>query len=155
MNSSFPQDTEELKKLYQKKHQNLISNFPKNNDPQKIYEKIIELGKALPKPKENIEQDIFLVDGCQSIAYLRSELKEDNTLFYEIHSEALISAGLAALLFFIYQNEPPELILFHPPLFIQELGLNKSLSPGRSNGLASMYSKMKKDAINLILKNSK
>lgn len=145
------QKTPELTLLYEKKQKALLELFPEK-DPQKIYEKIIRLGKDLPSPKKDIQNDSYLVQGCQSLAYLSSSLTSEGTIEYEAHSEALISRGLAALLFFIYNHEKPELTFLYPPLFIQEIGLHTSLSPGRSNGLISMYSRMKNEALTLFLK---
>jgi sulfur transfer protein SufE len=145
------QQNPELTLLYKKKQNALLELF-QTKDPQKIYEKIIQLGKALPLPKENIIKDDNLVQGCQSLAYLASSLNPDGLIEYEVHSDALISAGLAALLLTIYDKEPPELTFLYPPLFIQELGLHSSLSPGRSNGLISMYTRMKNESLTLFLK---
>jgi cysteine desulfuration protein SufE len=145
------QKTPELTLLYEKKQKSLLELFPEK-DPQKTYEKIIKLGKELPSPKKDIQNEVYLVQGCQSLAYLTSSLTPEGNIEYEAHSEALISRGLAALLFFIYNYEKPELTFLYPPLFIQELGLHTSLSPGRSNGLISMYSRMKTEALTLFLK---
>lgn len=146
---------EELNALYQKKHKQLLNLFSESKDPQKTYEKIIELGKKISPAKDDIKKEINIVEGCQSLVYLSSEISEEGSIIYQIQSDALISSGLAALLFFIYDKEQIELILYHPPLFIQDLGLNKSLSPGRSNGLAGMYSRMKKDAIKFFIDQNK
>ncbi len=114
------------------------------------YQKIIELGKNLPPfdPAQMVTENI--VQGCQSIMYLHSHL-EDGKLFFNASSEALISKGLAALLIFVYSGEAPETILKAPADYLQELGIYASLSPGRSNGLSSMYLRMKQEAVKLFL----
>ena len=152
---SFKIPNEELNALYQKKHRALLDYFSDCKDPQKTYEKIIEFGKKIPLSSDDIKKEVNIVEGCQSLVYLTSENIKENYIIFRIQSDALISSGLAALLFTIYNNEPIELILYYPPLFIQELGLNKSLSPGRSNGLAGMYSRMKKDAIKFFIDKNK
>ena len=117
------------------------------------YAYIIELGRsAAPFPnqwktKENI------VPGCQSILYLHTETKNGN-LFFGAHSEALISAGLAELLIAVYNDTSPRDLLLNPPTFLQEIGLLASLSPSRSNGLASIYKRMKHEAMQLVLTQS-
>ncbi len=114
------------------------------------YKKIIELGQSLPlfKPQEKKAEN--LVEGCQSLLYLSEELI-NGKMHFTIDSEALISKGLGALLLLVYNGETPETVLKYPPTFITELGLQASLSPGRSNGLASLYVKMKQRALkNLI-----
>jgi len=111
------------------------------------------MGKKLPFLEERHKIKENLVQGCQSRVYLTATLSADQCVFFRVHSDALISSGLAALLLFIYQGETAPFILHCPPLFIRDLGLMQSLSPGRSNGLISMYTKMKKVTINLILNN--
>lgn len=119
------------------------------------YELIIELGRELKKvSKQEIASPENLVSGCQSEVYLTSRL-ENGKIFFEIYSEALISAGLAALLLFIYQGESPETLLTCPPTCLERIGIHASLSPGRSNGLASMHLKMKQEALKYLLIRSK
>lgn len=118
--------------------------------PEAKYQKIIEFGKNLsPIPSEaKIPENI--VPGCQSIVYLQSRLINGKIFFYA-SSEALISAGLVALLIYVYNEEAPETILKCPPQFIEDLGLSSSLSPTRSNGLGNIYLRMKQDALRHLL----
>jgi sulfur transfer protein SufE len=154
---SLPTKSPELLERYQKKHDDLLSLFSDCKTPESIYEKIITLGKSLPPvPPEILEKktDDNLVRGCQSVVFVFSSMNPEKRISYRIFSDALISSGLASLLLFMYQGETAEFILFCPPLFIGELNLNTTLSPGRSNGLASMYSRMKQDALKLFLINT-
>jgi cysteine desulfuration protein SufE len=93
------------------------------------------------------------VPGCQSVLYLHTHF-QDGKLFFAAHSEALISAGLAALLIAIYTDSSPETILLNPPVFLQEIGLLASLSPSRSNGFASIYHRMRQEAMKKIVNKS-
>lgn len=150
----LPTSSPELFLLYQKKHSDLLSLFSECKTPEAIYEKIIILGKSLPKPPSELlngKTENHLVKGCQSTVFIFSEIDSTGRMSYYIDSDALISSGLASLLLYIYQGEKAEFILFCPPLFIGDLQLNLTLSPGRSNGLASMYSRMKQDALKLFL----
>ena len=117
--------------------------------PEQKYSKIIELGRALPPFTEAKTED-KLVKGCQSRMYLSSSIL-DGKVSFQIDSEALISAGLGALLLQVYNNEPPEAVLSCPPHFLEELEIHKSLSPNRSNGLASLFLQMKREALNYLL----
>ncbi len=150
----LPTPSPELFLLYQKKHNDLLSLFSDCKTPEAIYEKIIMLGKSLPKPPLELlstKTENHIVKGCQSTVFIFSKIDLAGIMLYYIDSDALISSGLASLLLYIYQGEKAEFILFCPPLFISELKLNMTLSPGRSNGLASMYSRMKQDALKLFL----
>lgn len=117
---------------------------------QERYQKIIELGRELsPLPHEHCTEE-NIVKGCQSIVYLHSELTEGKIYFWA-HSEALISAGLAALLIKAYSGHPPELILKSKPTFLEELQILGSLSPSRANGLANMFLRMQQDALKFLI----
>ncbi len=137
--------------LYEQKHEALLQIFSSLKDSNQIYEKIIELGRKLPPFLDALKTEEHLVSGCQSEVYLFSEIDIDGKMTYNIGSQALISSGLAALLLLIYQGECAELILLCPPRFISDLGLAKNLSPGRSNGLASIYARMKQETTKLYL----
>ena len=114
------------------------------------YQTIIELGRALsPLPIEFKTPD-RIVKGCQSALYLHSFLK-DGQLFFNASSEALISAGLAALLIAVYSGESPETVLKRPPDFLAEIGIPSALSLSRSNGLAHIHLRMKQDALNCLI----
>jgi cysteine desulfuration protein SufE len=113
------------------------------------YAKLIELGRALPPLNPEFLKEENIVSGCQSIVYLGS-YTEDGLMYFQAQSEALLSAGLAYLLVMAYSGHPAEAVLRCPPTFIEELQLASSLTPGRSNGLASMYLRMKQDAIKFL-----
>jgi len=114
------------------------------------YEKIIELGRQQPllAPAHKIPEN--LVKGCQSQMYLHAYWSGDQIIF-ESESDALISAGLAALLIQVYSGEAPEAILKCPPNYLDEIGINSSLTPNRASGLYSMHLKMKQDALKMLV----
>ncbi|MBI2743500.1 MAG: SufE family protein [Chlamydiales bacterium] len=114
------------------------------------YQKIIEMGRALPSFPEEWKREENLVAGCQSQVFLHVELKE-NKLFFYASSEALISAGLVALLLAAYHMEPPEAVIGCPPTFLEELGIQTALTPGRSHGLSSILLRMKREAVKFLL----
>ena len=135
----------------QEKQQKLSHFFSTCHTAEARYQKIIELGKTLPAYPPHLMTPEHIVSGCQSIVYLASTLENGKVQFH-IHSEALISAGLAALLLAVYNDEPPEVILKCAPDFLDQLGIPASLTPGRSNGLSSMYLRMKQEALKYLLK---
>lgn len=132
------------------KQKQIKSLFDGCVDQEAKYQKIIELGKTLPKidPAHRTPQNI--VPGCQSIMYLHS-LLEDGKVYFTIGSDALISAGLAALLTHVYNGETPETILKCPPDYLEELNIGASLTPGRANGLHNIHLRMKQDALKFYL----
>jgi len=113
------------------------------------YKKIIQFGKNLPKLDPEFKTADRIVKGCQSVMYLDSSLK-DGQVFFLAESDALISAGLAALLIYVYNGESPEVVLKCPPDYLADLGISASLTPSRANGLYSVHLRMKQDAIRLL-----
>lgn len=137
------------------KQQRVKQLFEECATPEKKYEKLIELGRNLPRYPNELKTPDLLVKGCQSEMYLHAELLEGKVHF-QAYSEALISAGIAALLLAVYSDEPPHAILTCAPRYLEELGIMNSLSPGRSNGLASLFQRMKQEALKfLVHSNSK
>ncbi len=132
-----------------KKQQEIKEIFESFASPDAKYEKIIEMGKGLPPLPEAARIQENLVQGCQSILYLETTLK-DGLIYFNADSDALISKGLAALLIYVYSGETPESLFKEPPLFLKEIGLHQALSPARSNGLASLFKKMQLDAVHLL-----
>lgn len=114
------------------------------------YNKIIELGRALPRLDATYKLPENIVKGCQSTMFMRSSLK-DGLVFFEVESDALISAGLAALLLMVYNGESPETIIKCPPDYLVDLGISASLTPNRANGLYSLHLRMKQDALKLLI----
>lgn len=131
----------------QKDITDLFSNCPTK---EAKYQKIIELGRQLPALDNSHKTVENLVKGCQSTMYLRSYLMEDKVIF-EAQSDALISAGLAALLLQVYSGETSETILKCSPIYLEEMGISASLTPNRANGLFQIHLRMKQDALKLLI----
>ena len=136
-----------------KKQDSLVKMFEECVSLEARYEKIIEMGRTLPPYPQEFESQENLVEGCQSVMHLHSWI-QDGKIHFLARSEALISAGLAALLIFVYSDEPLESLLTCPPRFLEQLNIPASLSPSRSNGLASLHRKMQSDALKFLLSRS-
>lgn len=127
--------------------------FSSCNSEDEKYKKIIEMGKKLPPLGSQYKIPENIVKGCQSVMYLRSTI-ENSKMHFEAASEALISAGLAALLIYVYDGESPETILTCPPAFLEDLGISASLTPSRASGLYSVHLRMKQDALKFLTSKS-
>lgn len=124
--------------------------FSSLKNSEERYSLLIELGRKLPPYPSDLKTPDRIVAGCQSTLYLATHLI-DGRLTFSAASDALISAGLAAILIEAYSNTTPETLLRNPPTFLQEIGIFASLSPSRSNGLAHIYLRMKQDALKTFL----
>ncbi|WP_075882881.1 SufE family protein [Candidatus Protochlamydia sp. W-9] len=124
--------------------------FSTCSTPEDRYQKIIEFGRQQANLTDLEKVPTNLVKGCQSQMYLSSSLV-NGQIFFRAESDALISAGLAALLVKVYSGETPETVLKCPPTYLDELGISASLTPNRANGLYSMYLRMKQDALKWLI----
>jgi len=120
--------------------------FSSRHTAEEKYTKVIELGRSLNSYPKEAKTPEHLVKGCQSQLYLKSAFK-DGLMHFQAASDALISAGLAALLLMIYDGQPPEAILKCPPTVLNDLEITSYLSPSRANGLRSLYLRMQQEAI--------
>ncbi|HRD38174.1 MAG TPA: SufE family protein [Bacteroidia bacterium] len=110
------------------------------------YEHIIDLGKSLPKIKEEYKTDDRIIKGCQSKVWLHSELRKGKIVF-TADSDAIITKGMVALMIRVLSNQKPEDVVNANLEFIVKIGLKEHLSPTRANGLVSMIKQMKLDAL--------
>jgi cysteine desulfuration protein SufE len=134
-----------------RKQESVKALFAPLKSEEEKYVKIIDLGHKNPPLDARFKTPENIVTGCQSQMYLYSYMK-DGKVYFEADSDALISAGLAALLIMVYSGESPETILTCPPQYIEDLGISTSLTPSRANGLYSVHLKMKQEALKFILK---
>lgn len=112
------------------------------------YEHLIELGKSLPKIKEDYKSDDRLIKGCQSRVWLHSE-KQNDEIVFTADSDAIITKGMVALMVRVLSHQKPEEIINANLDFINTIGLTEHLSPTRANGLVAMIKQMKLDALAL------
>ncbi len=112
------------------------------------YEYLIDLGKKLPLIQRAYKTDDRLIPGCQSQVWLHAEKQGDNIIF-TADSDALITSGIVSLLTRVLSAQPADDIVKAELYFIDQIGLDKHLSPTRANGLLSMVQQMKQYAATL------
>ncbi|MDD4848540.1 MAG: SufE family protein [Bacteroidales bacterium] len=106
------------------------------------YNYLIELGRSLPMIDESYKLQQYLIEGCQSRVWLRSELK-NGTIHFTADSDAIITKGIASLLIRLMDGLTPDEIINADLSILDNIGLKEHLSPTRSNGLVSMIKQMK------------
>ena len=125
----------------------LADEFDLLGDWEERYRYVIDLGREL-KPLSNSERsDANKVRGCASQVWLVTEPQGDGTLRFRGDSDAHIVRGLIAVLLRLFSGRRPEEILaFDAKAAFEKLGLSGALSAQRSNGLASMVARIRRDA---------
>ena len=112
------------------------------DDWESKYEHLIDLGKDLPKIKDEFKTEDNLIKGCQSRVWLHSEMLGE-TVVFTADSDAIITKGMVALMVRVLSHQKPNDILKTDLNFINKIGLTEHLSPTRANGLVSMIKQMK------------
>ena len=108
----------------------LIDEFNDIDDWMDRYAYIIDMGNALDPMPEEYKTPQFLIEGCQSRAWLHAELDPDGNVVFKADSDAIIVKGIISI---------ADTDLY----FIDKIGLAENLSPTRSNGLAALVKQMK------------
>ncbi|MGM0522037.1 MAG: SufE family protein [Pseudomonadota bacterium] len=121
--------------------QELIEEFEIFDNWMDRYQYIIDMGKALPDFPDEWKTDEYKIQGCQSNVWVRHEQQGDQLIF-SATSDAAIVSGLIAVLLRIYNERTAEEITATEPHFLGDLGLDKHLSPTRSNGLHAMLERI-------------
>jgi cysteine desulfuration protein SufE len=130
----------------QEKQQEIINEFEQFTEWDDKYKHLIDEGRKLPALAEEFHIEKFKLSGCQSQVWINAKLENDKIIF-EADSDAAIVKGLIALLVYVYSNHSPEEILTNPPTFLQQIGIDKHLSPTRKNGLGAMMKQIQMYAV--------
>ena len=121
----------------------LIDEFNDIDDWMDRYAYIIDMGNALDPMPEEYKTPQFLIEGCQSRAWLHAELDPDGNVVFKADSDAIIVKGIISMLLRVLSGHKPSEIADTDRYFIDKIGLAENLSPTRSNGLAALVKQMK------------
>lgn len=119
----------------------LIEEFDMFDNWMDRYQYIIDMGKQLPAFPDEWKSAETKIEGCQSNVWMHHRM-EDGRLHFDATSDAAIVSGLIAVLLRIYNDRLPDEIVATKPRFLEDLGLDKHLSPTRSNGLHAMLGRI-------------
>ena len=126
--------------------EDIVDDLAFFDDWEQRYEYIIDLGKQLPGLSEEKRTPDRLVKGCQSNVWLLVSEVND-TLHFEVDSDAVIVQGLLALVLAAYQDKPAEAIVaFDIEKYFAELDLERHITPTRGNGLRAIVGKIREAA---------
>ncbi len=121
--------------------------FDMLGDWEERYRHVIDLGRGLAPLTEAERCETNRVRGCASQVWLVTERAANGALRFRGDSDAHIVRGLIAILLGLYSGRPANEILdFDAKAALARLGLTDALSRQRSNGLASMIDRIRRDA---------
>ena len=125
----------------------ISDEFDLLGDWEQRYRHVIDLGKELAPLTDAERSDTNKVRGCASQVWLVAEPQGDGTLRFRGDSDAHIVRGPIAILLRLFSGRRPHEILgFDAKAAFERLGLTGALSAQRSNGLASMVLRIRRDA---------
>ncbi len=131
------------------------SDFAFLDDWEDRYRYVIELGRTLVPLPEAERTETNKVRGCASQVWLATHVKAEPggqsggqvRLSFVGDSDAHIVKGLIAILFAVHSGQTAsEILATDAQTVFGTLGLNEHLTPQRSNGLASMMARIRRDA---------
>jgi len=118
-------------------------------DWEERYRALIDMGRKLVPLTEAEKSEEHRVRGCVSQVWLVEDppLADPVRLRFRCDSDSFIVKGLLSILMTMYAEQTPEDILGMDSMAVfRELGLDRHLSPLRSNGLYSIDREIKKRA---------
>jgi cysteine desulfuration protein SufE len=127
--------------------EDLVAEFELLGDWEERYRYVIEMGRDLAPLTDAERSDPNKVRGCASQVWLVTEPQDDGALRFRGDSDAHIVRGLIAILLRLFSGRrPADILAFDTKAAFDALGLSGALSSQRSNGLASMVARIRRDA---------
>ncbi|NYZ67000.1 SufS family cysteine desulfurase [Endozoicomonas sp. SM1973] len=138
--------------LADNEHKNVENKLTKKllsfNNWDQRYRHLMQLGKQLPPWTDQQKTDDKLIPGCESRVWLKITYQaETNQFNITADSDARVMKGLLALLINFYDGQSPDFIeSYDITTEFSRIGLDKHLSPSRSNGLIAIINRIKQEA---------
>jgi cysteine desulfuration protein SufE len=126
----------------------IVQRFQRASEPKRRYEQLIWYAQKLPEFPESDKLPENKVPGCVSQVYVTAAL-DDGKVSYQGDSDSQLTKGLVGLLVEGLNGLTPTEIIQLTPDFIQETGLNVSLTPSRANGFYNIFKTMQRKALEL------
>ncbi|HLO50718.1 MAG TPA: SufE family protein [Kamptonema sp.] len=126
----------------------IVERFQRHSDPKRRYEQLLWYAKRLPEFPESDKLPDNKVSGCVSQVYITAQLA-DGKVSFQGDSDSQLVKGLVALLVEGLSGLTPTEVTRVSPDFIQDTGLNVSLTPSRANGFYNIFQMMKNKAVEL------
>lgn len=126
----------------------IVQRFQRVTDPKRKYEQLIFYAKKVPPFPEADKTADNKVQGCVSQVYVTASLVDGKVQFAG-DSDAQLVKGLVGLLLEGLNGLSPQEVANLTPDFIQDTGLDVSLTPSRANGFYNIFKLMQQKAIAL------
>ena len=118
--------------------QEIIEEFQEIEDQFERLEVLMDFSSEVDEVPVEEWSDSNLVRGCQSIAHIEVEIREDK-VWMKAAADAKMVQGLQGILSIAVNGSTPQSVLELTPAFAEEAGILVSLTPSRSNGFRTMF----------------
>jgi len=117
------------------------------DDWETRYAHIIDMGRANPALDPDERNEDNRVKGCASQVWMVSQPLGEGHLELRAESDAVLVSGLIAVLTRLFSGQnAADILEFDAHGFFREIGVSDALTAQRSNGLASMLTRIHNNA---------
>ncbi len=124
----------------------IVQRFARQSDSKRRYEQLIWYAKRLKEFPHSDKVWQNKVPGCASQVYIIATLA-DGRVWFQGDSDSQLTKGLVSFLIEGLSGLTPAEVLQVSPNFIQDTGLNVSLTPSRANGFYNIFKTMQQKAL--------
>lgn len=124
------------------KQQQLVADYAIIDDPQERLAAVVDQARRRPPLPETERTEANRVKGCVSLAWVVGEVREGRCHFRSDADSPLVR-GLLVLLCDFYSGASAAEVAATEPALIEQLGLDRNLSPTRLNGLRSVRARIR------------
>ncbi len=124
------------------KQQQLVADYAIIDDPQERLAAVVDQARRRPPLPETERTEANRVKGCVSLAWVVGEVREGRCRF-RCDADSPLVRGLLVLLCDFYSGATPAEVAATEPALIEQLGLDRNLSPTRLNGLRSVRARIR------------
>lgn len=124
----------------------IVKRFQQILEPKRRYEYLLWFAKRLPPFPDEQKVAEHKVPGCVSQVYVTASLEQGKVIF-QGDSDSQLTKGLVGLLVEGLNGLSPAEIIQLTPDFIQQTGLDISLTPSRANGFYNIFQTMQQKAL--------
>ena len=128
------------------KQQQLIADYAIIDDAQERLAAIVDQARRMPPLSADERSEANRVHGCVSQAWVAAEVR-DGLCRFRADADSPLVRGLLKLLCDFYSGAPCTEVAATEPVLFEALGLNRTLSPTRLNGLRSVRAKVRDFAL--------
>ena len=124
------------------KQQQLVADYAIIDDPQERLAAVVDQARRRPPLPTTERTEANRVKGCVSLAWLVGEVR-DGCCHFRGDADSPLVRGLLVLLCDFYSGATPAEVAATEPSLLEQLGLDRNLSPTRLNGLRSVRARIR------------